>query len=115
MRGVPGDAVCGPSPKAGSLRLSRRHFLFQGDDFGAGDLDPGELVVRHAVQLLLREVHVLMQVLVLLGSRQSKMLYYEFQRLEFVCPARRNPRLIGERLQVSVDDGRGSRRASLIF
>ena len=48
------DAVCGPRPKASTLRLTRRHFLFQGDDFGVGGLHAVELLVRHAVQLLRR-------------------------------------------------------------
>jgi len=66
--------LCGPSAKAHPLRLSRRHFLFEGDDFGVGGLRTVELLVRHPVQLFRREMHVMMQMLVLLGSREPKML-----------------------------------------
>ncbi len=45
------DAVCGPRPKASTLRLTRRHFLFQGDDFGVGGLHAVELLARHPGQL----------------------------------------------------------------
>jgi len=38
MRDVLRDAGCGPSAKAGPLRLRRRHFLFEGDDFGVDRL-----------------------------------------------------------------------------
>ena len=68
MRGALRDALCGPSAKAGSLGLSRRHFLLQGDDFGVGGFRTVELLVRHPVQLLPREMHGVMKVLVLLGS-----------------------------------------------
>ena len=53
------------------MSLSRRHFLLQGDNDGIGRLRTDELLVRHPVQLFRREMHVLMQVLVLLGSRQA--------------------------------------------
>jgi len=69
VRDVLRDALCGPSTKAGSLGLSRCHFLLQGADFGVGRLRTVELLVRHPVQLFRREMHVLMQVLVLLRCR----------------------------------------------
>ena len=69
VRGVLRDTIFGLRPKARSLRPGRRHFLLQGDDFTVGGLRTVELLIRHAVQLLPREMHVLMQVLVLLGSR----------------------------------------------
>ena len=59
MRGALRDAVCGPRPKASTLSLTRRHFLFQGDDSGVGGFDPVELLVRHPVQLLWREMHMM--------------------------------------------------------
>ena len=55
-------------PKAHPLGLIRRHFLFEGDNDGIGRLRTVELLVRHAVQLFRREMHVVMQVLVLFGS-----------------------------------------------
>jgi len=105
VRGFLRDAVCGRSPKASSLRLTRRHFLLQGDDFGAGDLHPVELLVRHAGQLFRREIHVLMQVLVLLGCREPQVLHEQLQRLELVCPACLDTRLLRERLEIGVGDG----------
>ena len=54
VRGVLRDTVCGPSAKAGSLGLSHRHFLFQGDDVGVGSLRTVELLVRHAMRKRLR-------------------------------------------------------------
>ena len=52
---------------------------------------PVELLIRHPVQLLWREMHVLMQVLVLLGSREPEMLHEQLQRLELVCPVTNAP------------------------
>ena len=71
VRGVPGGAVCGPRTEARPLGLIRRHFLLQSRDGGVGGLRTIELFVRHSVQLLGREVHVLMDVLVLLGLGAS--------------------------------------------
>lgn len=62
-----GDVFCRSCPKAGSLGLSRRHLLFEGDDLGIGGLRPVELLVRQPTQLLGREMHMLMEVLVLRG------------------------------------------------
>ena len=78
VRGVPGGAVCGPRTEARPLGLIRRHFLLKGCDHGVGGLCTVELLVCHPVQLLRREMHVLMDVLVLLGSRQAQMLHQEF-------------------------------------
>ena len=75
--GSPG-AVCGPRTEARPLGVIRRHFLLKGCDHGVGGLRTVELLVRHPVQLLRREMHVLMDVLVLLGSRQAQMLHQEF-------------------------------------
>ena len=58
-----------PAPKAGSLGLSCRHFLLRCDDVRVGVFHPVERPVRHPVQLLRREMHVLMQVLVLRAAR----------------------------------------------
>ena len=69
VRGVQRDAVSGSSARADSLGFSRRHFLPEGDDFGGGGPRTVELLLRHPVQLFRREMPVLMQVLVLLGSR----------------------------------------------
>ena len=44
--------------------VSRRDFLLQGYQCGVGGLRTVELVVRHPVQLLGREVHVLMDVVI---------------------------------------------------
>jgi len=94
-RAVLRDAACGPRPKASTLSLTRRHFLFQGNDFGVGGLHPVELLVHHAVQLFRREMHVLMQVSMLLGSREAKMLHEQLQRLELVVPKQHHVDLIG--------------------
>ena len=102
VRGLLGDAVCGPRPKAGSVSLRHRPFLFEGDDFGVGGLRTVELPIRHPVQLFRREMHVVMKVLMLFGSREAEMLHQEFQRLQLVRPARWNPRLCRERLQIGV-------------
>ena len=61
VRGVPG----GPRPEARPLGVIRRHFLLKGYEHGVGGLSTVELLVRHPVQLLGREMHVLMDVLVL--------------------------------------------------
>jgi len=105
VRGVLLKVICGPCLKAGTLGLSRRHFLPDVDDFGVGSLHPVELLVRHAVQLFRREMHVLMQVLVLLGSREAEMLHEQLQRLVLVCPAHLDTRLLRERLEIGVGDG----------
>ena len=70
-RGGPRGAVDGPLTEACALSVIRRHFLLQGCDAGVGGLRTIELLVRHSVQLLGREVHVLMDVLVLLGLGAS--------------------------------------------
>ena len=69
VRGGPGGAVGRPRTEARPLGLIRRDFLLKGCDYGVGGLSTVELVIRHPVQLLGREVHVLMHVLVLLGRR----------------------------------------------
>ena len=71
VRGVPGGAFCGPRPEARPLGVIRRHFLLKGYEHGVGGLSTVELLVRHPVQLLGREMHVLMDVLVLLGLGAS--------------------------------------------
>jgi len=63
VRSVLRGAVCGPRAKAHPLGLIRRHFLLQSRDGGVGGLRTVELLVRHPVQLLGREMHVLMDVL----------------------------------------------------
>ena len=78
VRGGPGGAVGGPRTEARPLGLIRRDFLLKGCDHGVGGLSTVELLVRHPVQLLRREMHVPMDVLVLLGSRQAQMLHQEF-------------------------------------
>ena len=55
--------------KANSLSLSRRHFRSEGHDDSVGRLRTVELIVHHLGQLFWTEMHVLIQVLVLLGSR----------------------------------------------
>ena len=76
-----GSRGCAASPEVLSaaralkrvpLGVIRRHFLLNGDQHGVGGLRTVELLVRHPVQLLRREVHVLMDVLVLLGGRQAR-------------------------------------------
>ena len=69
VRGGPGGAVGSPRTEARPLGVIRRHFLLKGCEHGVGGLRTVELLVCHPVQLLRREVHVLMDVLVLLGSR----------------------------------------------
>ena len=78
VRGVTGGAVFGPRTEARPLDVIRRHFLLKGCDHGVSGLSTVELLVRHPVQLLRHEMHVPMDVLVLLGSRQSQMLHQEF-------------------------------------
>ena len=75
VRGGPGNAVCGPRTEARPLGLIRRDFLLKGCDHGVGGLSTVELLVRHPVLLLGREVHVLMDVLMLRGRRQTEMLH----------------------------------------
>ena len=72
VRGVPGGAFCGPRPEARPLGVIRRHFLLKGYEHGVGGLSTVELLVCHPLQLLGREMHVLMQVLVLLGSPRPR-------------------------------------------
>ena len=94
VRGGPGSAVCGPRTEARPLGVIRRHFLLKGCDHGVGGFRTVELLVRHPVQLLGREVHVLMEVLVLLGGRQAEVLHQQLQRLQLVGPPGRNPGLL---------------------
>ncbi|MEE2846787.1 MAG: hypothetical protein VX956_09945 [Gemmatimonadota bacterium] len=47
-----------------SLGVIRRHFLLKGYEHDVGGLCTIELLVRHPVQLLGREVHVLMDVVI---------------------------------------------------
>ena len=75
VRGGPGGAVFGPRTEARPLGVIRRHFLLKGCDYGVGGFRTVELLVRHPVQLLEREVHVLMDVLMLRGRRQTEMLH----------------------------------------
>ena len=65
VRGVLRSTVCGPRPEARPLGVIRRHFLLQSRNGGVGGLSTVELLVRHPLQLLGREMHVLMEVLVL--------------------------------------------------
>ena len=50
-------------------------------------------------------MYVLMQMLVLLGSREPQMLHEQLQCLELIRPARLDTGLFRERLQISVGDG----------
>ena len=108
VRGVPGGAFCGPRPEARPLRVIRRHFLLKGYEHGVGGLSTVELLVRHPVQLLGREMHVLMDVLVLFGRRQAEVLHQQLQRLQLVGPPGLNTRLLREYVEIGVGNyGRG--------
>ncbi len=102
VRGVPGGAFCGPRPEARPLGVIRRHFLLKGYEHGVGGLSTVELLVRHPVQLLGREMHVLMDVLVLLGRRQADVLHQQLQRLQLVGPPGLNTRLLREYVEIGV-------------
>ena len=71
VRGGPGGAVCGPRTETRPLGVIRRHFLLKGCDHGVGGLRTVELLVCHPLQLLQREMHLLVDVLVLLGLGAS--------------------------------------------
>jgi hypothetical protein len=60
-----------------ALGVIRRDFLLQGYKHGVGGLSTVERLVCHPLQLLGREMHVLMDVLVLLGRRQTEMLHQQ--------------------------------------
>jgi len=77
-------------------------------EHGVGGLSTVELLVRHPVQLLGREMHVLMDVLVLLGRRQAEVLHQQLQRLQLVGPPGLNTRLLREYVEIGVGNyGRG--------
>ena len=67
----PQGAVGGPRTETRPLGVIRRDFLFQGYEHGVGGLRTVELLLCHPVQLLRREMHVLVDVLELLGLGAS--------------------------------------------
>ena len=78
-------------PPYGPPGLVRGHFLFERGQGFIGRFSPVQLIVRHAIQLFRRETHMLMDMLMLLWSRQTKMLHQELECLELVAPPRRCP------------------------
>ena len=88
VRGVPGGAFCGPRTEARPLGVIRRHFLLKGYEHGVGGLS--------TVALLGREMHVLMDMLVLLGRREAEVLHQQLQRLQLGGPPGLNTRLLRE-------------------